>query len=214
MQSRTMHYVTILLLVGLCSLFTKDRQYKVKEELLTTKLGRNNVVTARMCAATIYGISVFFLLTAYTFLLYALLFDLSIAEALIGFFQYGFPMHLMSIMQFTCMYTAIIFLCSITLSFFISMISTLFKHNYTSFLVSIFLLYCPVILLSFNMYIPYVRYSIMNTINTAPLMIKFSGIELLGYFVPSYIVIPCIYMVLIILCGFVIHRRELKTPGH
>lgn len=207
MQGKTMHYITILILIGLCALFTKDQQCNVKEEMLTTKNGRKKVINARICASILYGVSVFLLLTLFTFLLYAYFFDLSLGKKSLTLLLY-YPVLLRNLFQFTWIYLAMMFLCTIALTIFISLISSFCKHNFSSFLMNLLLLYGPFILILSMMAPPPLRYSIINTFNTSLLASRISGIEIFGTFIPSMFVIFCVYIIFIVLSFFIIRHRE------
>lgn len=214
MRDRTIHYITFMILLGLAGIFAKEQQNHVKEMVLTMKKGRNKLVYAKLTAGLMYTIAVFTMLTGFTFLCYALTYDLSIQKVSMQLLFFEHTFYPINLLQYSLLYTGILLAMVLATSLLVSLCSSLCKHNYSAFLLSIFTLYVPVILYSSFMYMDFTRFSLLNTVDTNQLFPAVSGIELGSVFLPA---MPCVFIVyiLVILSSFlIIRQREKKTPKY
>lgn len=214
MRDRTIHYITFMILLGLAGIFAKEQQSRVKELALTMKKGRNKLVYAKLTAGLMYTIAVFTMLTGFTFLCYALTYDLSIQKVSMQFLFFMHTLYPINLLQYSLLYTGILLAMVLATSLLVSLCSSLCKHNYSAFLLSIFTLYVPVILYSSFMYTDFTRFSLLNTVDTNQLFPAVSGIELGSFFLPA---MPCVFImyILVILSSFlIIRKREKKTPTY
>ena len=214
MRDRTIHYITFMILLGLAGIFAKEQQNHVKELALTMKKGRSKLVYAKLTAGLMYTIAVFTMLTGFTFLCYALTYDLSIQKVSMQFLFLMHTLYPINLLQYSLLYTGILLAMVLATSLLVSLCSSLCKHNYSAFLLSIFTLYVPVILYSSFMYTDFTRFSLLNTVDTNQLFPAVSGIELGSFFLPA---MPCVFIVyiLVILSSFlIIRQREKKTPTY
>lgn len=214
MEDRTIHYIIFMMIIGLASIFAKEHQTHVKELTLTMKNGRSKLVYAKVSASLLYGISTFAILTLFTFIAHAIIYDLSIQKVSIQFFYYLQCTYLFDLLQYTLLYTGVLLLLTLSVTMVVSLLSSLCHHNYSAFLLSLCLLYGPVILYSSFMYMDVTRFSLVNTVNTESLFAAVSGIELGNLFIPTLPVTFIIYLFVIIVSLFLIRRMENRTPHH
>lgn len=181
-----------------------------------TKRYKNNLALGHvnMDAGLMYTIAIFTMLTGFTFLCYALTYDLSIQKVSMQLLFFKHTLYPINLLQYSLLYTGILLAMSLATSLLVSLCSSLCKHNFSAFLLSIFTLYVPVILYSSFMYMDFTRFSLLNTVDTNQLFPAVSGIELGSFFLPA---MPCafiVYILVILSSLLIIRKREIKTPKY
>lgn len=214
MRSRSIHYITFVILIGLCSIFTVDFKYHTKEQVITAKKGRSTILYARIFASLFFGMSVFIILSLITFLPLANQYDTSLGSISIQFINAlnDYSLLMMNLFHFTLLFIALLALYAIAISFFVLLISSFSKHTYASFLLSLFLLYSPTILMTMNQFLFNIfRFSLINTSDITQITSTAAGIEIHGIYVSFITATIVIYAAVILVSFFSIRWHERKT---